>query len=133
MPLYGHELSEQIDPFQAGLGFACHLAGYDFPGRNALLRIQKPAAAGGPHRPGDAGRAPLAAGRLPDPGQGKTDRRGDQRHALADVGQADCDGLRRGRVCQARHRVGNRHPRPREPAKVDAIPFYERPKAGAKR
>ena len=41
MPLYGHELSEQIDPFQAGLGFACHLVGYDFPGRNALLRMQK--------------------------------------------------------------------------------------------
>lgn len=40
MPLYGHELSEQIDPFQAGLGFACHLVGYDFPGRDALLRIQ---------------------------------------------------------------------------------------------
>ncbi len=41
MPLYGHELSEQIDPFQAGLGFACHLVGYDFPGRDALLKIQK--------------------------------------------------------------------------------------------
>jgi aminomethyltransferase len=40
MPLYGHELSEQIDPFQAGLGFACHLTGYDFPGRDALLRLQ---------------------------------------------------------------------------------------------
>ena len=41
MPLYGHELSEQIEPFQAGLGYACHLVGYDFPGRNALLAIQK--------------------------------------------------------------------------------------------
>ncbi len=41
MPLYGHELSEQINPFEAGLGFACHLVGYDFPGREALLRIQK--------------------------------------------------------------------------------------------
>jgi len=41
MPLYGHELSEQINPFEAGLGFACHLVGYDFPGRDALLRIQK--------------------------------------------------------------------------------------------
>jgi aminomethyltransferase len=40
MPLYGHEISEQTDPFQAGLGFACHLKGYDFPGRDALLRIQ---------------------------------------------------------------------------------------------
>ena len=41
MPLYGHELSERINPFEAGLGFACHLVGYDFPGRDALLRIQK--------------------------------------------------------------------------------------------
>jgi aminomethyltransferase len=41
MPLYGHELSEQINPFQAGLGSACHLVGYDFPGRDALLRIQR--------------------------------------------------------------------------------------------
>jgi aminomethyltransferase len=41
MPLYGHELTEDIDPFQAGLGFACHLRGYDFPGRDALLEIEK--------------------------------------------------------------------------------------------
>ncbi len=41
MPLYGHELTEEINPFQAGLGFACHLVGYNFPGRDALLRIQK--------------------------------------------------------------------------------------------
>jgi aminomethyltransferase len=41
MPLYGHELSEEINPFQAGLGFACHLVGYDFPGRDALLRIEQ--------------------------------------------------------------------------------------------
>jgi aminomethyltransferase len=40
MPLYGHELGENIDPFQAGLGFACHLHGYDFPGRDALLKIK---------------------------------------------------------------------------------------------
>ena len=41
MPLYGHELSEQINPFQAGLAFACHLKGYDFPGRAALVEIEK--------------------------------------------------------------------------------------------
>ena len=40
MPLYGHELSENITPFDAGLEFTCHLAGYDFPGRDALLKIQ---------------------------------------------------------------------------------------------
>ena len=41
MPLYGHELSETTNPFESGLGFACHLAGYDFPGRDVLLRLQK--------------------------------------------------------------------------------------------
>jgi aminomethyltransferase len=41
MPLYGHELSEDIHPFQAGLGYACHLIGFDFPGRDALLKIEK--------------------------------------------------------------------------------------------
>ena len=41
MPLYGHELSETTDPFEAGLGFACHLVGYDFPGREALLKVQR--------------------------------------------------------------------------------------------
>jgi len=41
MPLYGGELTEHVDPFQAGLGFACHLVGYDFPGRDALLQIEK--------------------------------------------------------------------------------------------
>lgn len=40
MPLYGHELGEDIDPFQVGLGSACHLVGYDFPGRDALLKIK---------------------------------------------------------------------------------------------
>ncbi len=41
MPLYGQELGEDIDPFQAGVGFACHLVGYDFPGRDALVEIKK--------------------------------------------------------------------------------------------
>lgn len=36
MPLYGHELSEDIDPFQAGLGFAVNLKGREFAGRDAL-------------------------------------------------------------------------------------------------
>lgn len=36
MPLYGHELSEQIDPIQAGLNFAVNLKDRQFPGRDAL-------------------------------------------------------------------------------------------------
>jgi aminomethyltransferase len=38
MPLYGHELSEEIDPLQAGLGWAVKLDKGDFIGREALLR-----------------------------------------------------------------------------------------------
>ena len=38
MPLYGHELSEQIDPFQAGLGYAVDLECRQFPGHAALVK-----------------------------------------------------------------------------------------------
>lgn len=38
MPLYGHELNEDIDPLQAGLGWAVKLDTGDFIGREALLR-----------------------------------------------------------------------------------------------
>ena len=39
MPLYGRELTAETHPFQAGLGHACYLTGYDFPGRDALKRL----------------------------------------------------------------------------------------------
>ncbi len=38
MPLYGHELGEEIDPFQAGLAWAVKLDKGDFLGRDALLK-----------------------------------------------------------------------------------------------
>jgi aminomethyltransferase len=38
MPLYGHELSEEIDPFQAGLARAVKMEKGDFTGRAALER-----------------------------------------------------------------------------------------------
>jgi aminomethyltransferase len=41
MPLYGHELSEEIDPLQAGLGWAVKLDKGDFIGRDALVRRQQ--------------------------------------------------------------------------------------------
>ncbi len=40
MPLYGHELSETIDPYQAGLGWAVKLAKDDFLGKAALAPRQ---------------------------------------------------------------------------------------------
>jgi aminomethyltransferase len=38
MPLYGHELSEEIDPLQAGLAWAVKFDKGDFIGRTALLK-----------------------------------------------------------------------------------------------
>jgi aminomethyltransferase len=38
MPLYGHELGEEIDPLQAGLAWAVKFDKGDFIGRDALLR-----------------------------------------------------------------------------------------------
>lgn len=43
MPLYGHELSEEIDPFQAGLGWAVKMDKGDFIGREALERRRQDA------------------------------------------------------------------------------------------
>jgi len=40
MPLYGHELNEEIDPLQAGLNWAVKLDKGDFIGKDSLLRKQ---------------------------------------------------------------------------------------------
>ncbi len=39
LSLYGHEIDETTQPFEAGLGFAVKLDGRDFIGQSALLRI----------------------------------------------------------------------------------------------
>jgi aminomethyltransferase len=41
MPLYGHELTEEINPIQAGLSFAVNLEGRDFLGRNSLAAAKQ--------------------------------------------------------------------------------------------
>jgi aminomethyltransferase len=41
MPLYGHELNEQIDPLTAGLAFAVNLEGREFVGRSALVAAKQ--------------------------------------------------------------------------------------------
>jgi aminomethyltransferase len=43
MPLYGHELTEQINPIQAGLGFAVSFGNREFVGRAALETFAKDA------------------------------------------------------------------------------------------
>ena len=43
LPLYGHELSETIDPFQADLAFAVNLEGREFIGSKALERLRSAA------------------------------------------------------------------------------------------
>ena len=40
MPLYGHELSENLDPFSAGLGFAVKLDKENFIGQEALRELR---------------------------------------------------------------------------------------------
>ena len=41
MPLYGHELNENVDPLTAGLAFAVKLDKPDFIGRDALAKIKQ--------------------------------------------------------------------------------------------
>lgn len=41
MPLYGHELSEEITPFQAGLNWAVKLDKGDFVGKDALVKSKQ--------------------------------------------------------------------------------------------
>ena len=41
MPLYGHELTEEINPIQAGLGFAVNLHGRTFVGSEALAEATR--------------------------------------------------------------------------------------------
>jgi aminomethyltransferase len=42
MPLYGHEMDETVNPFEAGLGFAVRMAKDDFIGKAALAGKEKP-------------------------------------------------------------------------------------------
>lgn len=52
MPLYGHELAEDIDPLQAGLAWAVKLGKGDFVGRSGLLTAQERVGRTAPQRVG---------------------------------------------------------------------------------
>ncbi|MDR0685076.1 MAG: glycine cleavage system aminomethyltransferase GcvT [Spirochaetaceae bacterium] len=42
MPLYGHEMDEEVSPFEAALGFAVRMDKPDFIGKKALLGKERP-------------------------------------------------------------------------------------------
>ena len=95
MPLYGHELSEEIDPFQAGLSWAVKMDKGDFIGREALAatscgcercRVVSAWSWQG-RRAAREGSAVLL--------RGLTDWPRHQRHLYADPEQGHCNGLRR--------------------------------------
>ncbi len=109
MPLYDHELTEEINPLQAGLGWAVKLNKGDFIGRDALLRLQqenrsRPVA----RRPGASGQAHRArgGGGAVRQGRGPGRRPRQQRHVRPDLAEGDCDGLRP---------AGHRRPLPGRP------------------
>jgi aminomethyltransferase len=52
MPLYGHEMDETVNPFEAALSFAVKMDKDDFIGKKALLGKENPAAIGGRIRTG---------------------------------------------------------------------------------
>ncbi len=84
MPLYGHELSETINPFQAGLGFAVNLGGREFIGREALERFA--ADKSQPVRIGlQVRRQAITPARVPGVARRRDRRRSHERHVLADV------------------------------------------------
>jgi aminomethyltransferase len=131
MPLYGHELTDKIDPYQAGLAFAVDLESRSFPGQKALveLRVRKdrPVRVGwemtGRRVPRE-GYSVIAGGKTVghvtsgtfSPTLEKPIAMGYIRADLAEPGTEVAIDLR-GR---------------QEPARVVALPFYRRPSPGRK-
>ena len=110
MPLYGHELTESIDPLTAGLGFGVKLGKRDFLGKSAPGCDQAIRRAEGADRIGARGQAhrPRRGRRF-----GRRPRGGPchLRHLFADVRAADRHGLHRLRNRPAGAGVGSRYPR----------------------
>ncbi|MFZ1934841.1 MAG: glycine cleavage system aminomethyltransferase GcvT [Thermoguttaceae bacterium] len=132
MPLYGHELTEEIDPFRAGLGFACHLVGYDFPGRDALLRMQK--------EPAKLVRIGLEMSGKRAARQGSAIMAGQQKVGEVTSGSYSPTlgkAIAMGYVAPAFAKLGGElHVDVRgsqEPARVVELPFYSRKKKGAQK
>ena len=131
MPLYGHELTEQIDPYQAGLSFAVDLEGRTFPGRDALAQLRQQ-----PERPVRVGWQ-LAGGRVPR--EGFAVLAGGQCVGHVSSGtfsptleQSIAMGYSRPQQAQPGTVVSIDIRGHQEPARVTALPFYRRPSSGRK-
>ena len=125
MPLYGHELSERINPWQAGLRFAVNLKDRDFLGRDALVRLKndagqlqrigltidgrRPAREGSTVLLNDAAVGQVTSG-APSPTLGRPIAMAYVEPQAATIGQVLAVDIR-GKQC---------------PATVSALPFYRR-------
>ncbi len=109
MPLYGHELSEEIDPITAGLSFAVALD-KDFIGRDAIARIAEQGPNKRAGRPAARRQADCAGGNAGALGRTRH-RRGDIGNVLADAASEHRDGLCAAGVRSGRNVVECRSPR----------------------
>jgi aminomethyltransferase len=126
MPLYGHELSEQVNPIQAGLAFAVNLKDRSFPGHEPIRQ-----AASDPQLPRRVG-LQLNGGRIPR-----------QHHAVQDAAGGVVGEVTSGTFSPTMHcPIAMAYVKPEHsqsgrqlaidirghlaPAEVVALPFYQR-------
>jgi aminomethyltransferase len=129
MPLYGHELTEEIDPLSAGLAWAVKLDKGEFVGRSALLMARELVGRSLPQRVGlelDGRRAAREGCAVQSYGQtvgrvtsGSFAPTVGKSVAMAFVGPA-CAGVGTRLVVDVRGQA--------EPARVVPLPFYKRAK-----
>jgi aminomethyltransferase len=129
MPLYGHELAEEIDPLQAGLGWAVKLDKGSFIGRDALLQHRqhttRPVRVGlelEGKRIAREGAAVQVDGRTV--GQVSSGTFGPTLQKVIAMAYVEPAHAAAGTACMVDVRG-----RP-EPARVIPLPFYRRPKKG---
>ena len=105
--LYGHDIDQTTNPYEARLGWVVSLRKASFVGREALAQIKT---AGPPRRlvglRGRTGRRPAPG--FPHPRGRAADRHRDQRNLLAHPQTEHCDGLRAHRLERRRPGPGSR-------------------------
>ena len=112
-PLNGSDLSPEHNPIEAGLGFFVDLT------KRRFHRPRGPEAGEGRRQPRKLGRfqherqRAAAAPALSGLGRRRTDRRGDQRHAFAELESGHRHGIRSDRAREDRQRDRDRNSRPK--------------------